>query len=72
MNTLTNNKACIKCKWFEPRSGFCRKNPPIPIIIPDDQNFHMMSAFPKIPAPNLDWCSNFEHINTTSEELLED
>ena len=57
--------ACIKCRWFEARSGFCRKHPPSPVIVPDKYGVHMMSAFPKIPAPNLDWCSEFEKIEKT-------
>lgn len=57
--TESTPKACIKCCWFEPRSGFCRKHPPTPVIVPDKLGTHMMSAFPKIPAPNFDWCSEF-------------
>ena len=45
------NKCCLKCKYFEPRSGFCRKNPPTPIAVIEKYGTHLMSAFPKIPMP---------------------
>lgn len=62
--------ACIKCKYYETRSGFCRKNPPVPLVIPDQNGTHIMSAFPKIPAPNLDWCSEFKSINEQPTNLI--
>lgn len=57
---MENTNTCIKCKFYEPRSGFCRKNPPIPVVIPDKYDSHLMSAFPRIPCPELDWCGYFE------------
>lgn len=60
-NIPTNKKCCYNCKWFECRTCFCRKNPPIPVplYIKNVGNI-TSSAFPKITIPALDWCSCFE------------
>lgn len=63
MAVNTDHKACIMCIYYEERSGFCRRFPPKPLVVPDTYGTHIMSAFPKIPAPNLDWCSEFKNIN---------
>lgn len=62
-NNTENQICCLICKYYEIRSQFCRKNPPIPTIVPDKYGAHMMSAFPKISCPNFDFCSYFEHAN---------
>lgn len=59
---------CLLCKYFEPRSSFCRKNPPHPIVINDEHGTHITSAFPKINCPTLDWCSYFEKINAQIDD----
>lgn len=61
---------CLICKYFEPRSQFCRKNPPVPIMVPDETGQHMMSAFPKISCPTLDWCSQFKKMISSSNKNL--
>lgn len=56
-------KKCSTCKFFESRSGFCRKNPPQVIVNADG---YYVAAFPKIAFPMLDFC--FEYINIEKEE----
>lgn len=50
---------CINCIFFEARTGFCRKNPPVPITVQDNNKTFITPAFPKIQMPNLDWCFEF-------------
>ena len=63
MQDSENEICCLKCKYFEPRSGFCRKNPPTPIAVIEKYGSHLMSAFPKIPMPSVDFCYQFVDIN---------
>ena len=51
------DKCCIKCRYFEERTGFCRYNPPIPVVMQqkNGQPF-VTSAYSKINMPMIDWC----------------
>lgn len=63
MNTseTLNKETCVNCKFFEVRTGFCRKNPP-QIIQSYIKSVGTVTnaVWPKIPFPELDWCSDFE------------
>lgn len=63
---------CLICRYFEARSQFCRKNPPVPLLIPDENGYHVMSAYPKISCPTLDWCSQFENIRQIANDKNDD
>ena len=57
----SKQNCCCNCYWWEPRSGFCRCNPPTPIPIYDKlDNTQVIAMWPKIPCPQLDYCSKFE------------
>lgn len=58
-----NSRKCATCKFFESRSGFCRKNPPQVIVNADG---YYVAAFPKIAFPLLDFC--FDYVNMEIEE----
>lgn len=60
----SNQKCCLNCKWFEERTGFCRKNPPqsIPVYVKGIGQL-TNNVWPKIPMPNVDWCSYFDNAN---------
>ena len=47
-NLKKNCKKCAACKFFESRSGFCRKNPP-QVIVNADGDY--VAAFPINPIP---------------------
>lgn len=64
MNTLEseNTLVCANCKFFEVRTGFCRKDPPQIIQTYIKSVGTVTNAvWPKIPFPELDWCSNFDN-----------
>lgn len=58
-----NSRKCATCKFFESRSGFCRKNPPQVIVNADG---YYVAVFPKIAFPLLDFC--FDYVNMENEE----
>lgn len=64
MDQTENKCCCAKCRFFEARSQFCRKNPPTPLVVPDAYGSHIMSVFPKIHCPLIDWCSEFKSETT--------
>ena len=51
---------CQDCKFFEERTRFCRKNPPMSVIMVDHGKSFMSSSFPKIQMPQIDFCFSFE------------
>jgi hypothetical protein len=54
-------KCCAKCKYFEERTGFCRYNPPIPVVTHrDDGSLCVTSVYSKINMPGIDWCQKFD------------
>jgi len=60
-----DSKHCINCKYFDARSGFCRKEPPKPIVVPDSTvggRHGVLTVFPKIPMPLVDYCWEYDHI----------
>ena len=54
------NISCEKCKHFEARTKFCRKNPPTPLIVHENGKSFITSTFPKIQMPQLDFCAYFD------------
>lgn len=56
-------KSCETCAYFEARTKFCRRNPPVPIQATDGEKTYMTSTFPKIQMPQLDFCA--EHKTKT-------
>ena len=57
---MTTEKKCINCKFFEERTGFCRKEPPKPVVIKENGQCFISSVFAKIPMPQLDFCHEFQ------------
>lgn len=55
-----DKKCCQNCKYFEERTGFCRKNPPKAIQITTGKNPYCVAMFPKIGMPFLDFCFEFK------------
>ena len=61
-NDTVREKCCAKCRYFETRTGFCRFNPPTPIVTYDKNNHpFVISVYSKINMPNIDWCQKFEN-----------
>lgn len=56
-------KCCLNCKFFEGRTHFCRKYPPIPMVFSVNYNKEnaISSKFPVITQPAIDWCGFFEY-----------
>lgn len=54
-----NKVCCANCKFWEERTGFCRKNPPKPIQVTAGKNPYCIGMFPKIGMPYLDFCYEF-------------
>ena len=48
-------KSCSKCIHFEPRTKFCRVDPPVPIT----EEHHTRSKWPVIMRPESDFCGRF-------------
>lgn len=69
MEQQENKKCCTNCKYFEVRTGFCRKEPP-QIIQQYIKNIGTVTnaVWPKVPFPALDWCSRF--ISANEKQLL--
>ena len=59
---VDKDKVCCKnCQWFEERTRFCRKNPPVPSTKRNrDGKEVITSLFPKITYPETDYCSFWE------------
>jgi len=59
-----DNKCCFDCKYFDDRTHFCRRTPPIPVVFYDNKTKEnkVSSKFPVITMPELDYCSQFETI----------
>lgn len=53
---------CCKCKYFEVRTHFCRKYPPTPLTVIENNKSFYTSTFPKIQLPELDYCFEFDPI----------
>jgi hypothetical protein len=59
---MDNSICCNNCKWFEARTSFCRKSPPVPTIEQsrgDYDHNRIAAMFPRVPFPNLDYCGSF-------------
>ncbi len=67
-------KCCESCKFFEPRNKFCRRFPPTPIVKDTENHYKshtgekgkrdfIISKYPVIAMPDLDWCGEFESSN---------
>jgi hypothetical protein len=62
-NNEENKNCCQNCEFFEPRTSFCRRYPPTPMIINVGGVQVTTSNFPKISIPDVDWCGEFNLIN---------
>jgi hypothetical protein len=50
------DRCCLKCKYFEARTGFCRYNPPVPVVTQTKTGSYITSVYSKVNYPQLDWC----------------
>jgi hypothetical protein len=54
-------KSCETCTHYDPRTHFCRLNPPVPMLFFDaDGKQNVSSKFPVITCPDKDYCSFHE------------
>lgn len=60
-SVVSGQKRCITCKHFDPRNGFCRKNPPVPVYVYDK----IKSCYPVITYPDTDYCDFYETLKST-------
>ena len=52
-------KSCESCSYYDPRTHFCRFNPPIPMLFFDqDGKQNVSSKYPVITCPDKDYCSH--------------
>ena len=52
-------KSCESCNHYDPRTHFCRLNPPTPMLFFDqDGKQNVSSKFPVITCPDKDYCSH--------------
>lgn len=58
-NTCADGYMCCNCRFFEERSGFCRRNPPVPVALNGKSGPYYMTMYPKIQNPRIDWCNEF-------------
>ena len=64
---MSNRKVCRECIFYEDRTGFCRRYPPISVVIAvKDKNTGevkdlAVSKYPVISFPDADWCGEFEY-----------
>lgn len=61
------SKSCASCKFFDSRTGFCRKDPPQVVVNADG---YYVAVFPKIQLPFLDFCFCFSSLNDPENKLL--
>ena len=54
-----SEKTCLACRYYEKRTGFCRRNPPVSVVSTVEGKSYYNSVFPKISKPNLDFCWEF-------------
>ena len=54
------DECCFLCRSFEERTCFCRRRPPVPVVVERDGQMLVMSKFPVIKFPKSDWCDEFE------------
>ena len=54
-----NLKCCMGCDHYESETGFCRLNPPMPLVI-NNKKPKFISLFPLIKHPMRDYCSFYE------------
>jgi len=60
--------SCVNCKYFESRTKFCRRFPPVVVLVKGaDGVDHVTSKFPKIGMPEVDYCH--EMVEKTSVPL---
>ena len=57
---VQRDKCCLRCKYFEVRTGFCRFNPPTPVVTQTKTGSYITSVYSKVNYPQLDWCQKFE------------
>ena len=66
---MNTEKCCERCLAYEPRTGFCRLNPPTPVTIKvkdkhsGEVKDFVVSKYPVISFPDTDWCQKFEDKN---------
>ena len=62
--------SCENCSNFDYSTKFCRKLPPIPMIINKADKVSIVAKWPVIPFPNKDWCSEFKQKEESNEKEL--
>ena len=60
INVDCDKQCCLNCAFFESRTGFCRRNPPIPVQVTSGRNPYCVGMFPKIGMPAIDFCAEFK------------
>lgn len=59
-------KTCETCNHYDPRTHFCRFNPPNPMLFFDAEGKQSVSSkFPVITCPDKDYCSH--HFKRTNK-----
>lgn len=56
---METKKTCSTCMFFEPRTKFCRKNPPMPLTVDEKMTKYTTAIFAKIQMPDVDWCGEW-------------
>jgi hypothetical protein len=66
------SKSCENCVFFQAKNKFCRRFPPQPVVIEILENGKrrdiVVSKFPVVVFPEIDYCGEFED---KEDELLE-
>ncbi|BDS08938.1 hypothetical protein NT6N_39780 [Oceaniferula spumae] len=62
METMTKDKTCAKCKYWDNQnggdSGQCRRSSPQAVVFKVDSEMEYKSVFPN--TNSTDWCGEFE------------
>lgn len=48
---VQRDKCCLRCKYFEARTGFCRFNPPTPVVTQTKTGSYITSVYSKVNYP---------------------
>lgn len=56
---------CSRCLHFDPRTHFCRFNPPVPVVLFDERRnmVSVSSKWPVVAMPELDYCAHFSDVD---------
>jgi hypothetical protein len=53
---MKNKLSCKQCTYFDSDNSFCRRFPPTPVVIKRDGKQLVVSKYPVIQMPNVDYC----------------